>query len=93
MFATIIEANYLSKHEGVNSQFVLTQEDTDEINRLSKLPDVFDRIVRSIAPSIYGHKEIKTGMVSVLGITVLYVYLERFDLNVILFDTIDQRLP
>jgi DNA replication licensing factor MCM2 len=56
VFATVIEANFLSKREGINAQFVLTDEDTAEITRLAALPDIFDRIVRSMAPSIYGHE-------------------------------------
>jgi DNA replication licensing factor MCM2 len=38
VFSTVIEANYLSKREGINAAFVLTDEDTAEIQRLSQLP-------------------------------------------------------
>jgi DNA replication licensing factor MCM2 len=62
VFSTVIEANYLSKSEGLSSRFALTDEDTTEIHRLAQLPDIFDRIVRSMAPSIYGHDDIKTAV-------------------------------
>ena len=62
VFATVIEANYLSKKDGISSQFSLTSADTDAIHKLSKKPDLLDRIVRSIAPSIYGMEEVKTAV-------------------------------
>lgn len=62
VFATILEANYLSKREGVTSDFELTSEDTEEIHKLSKRPDLLKRLVKSVAPSIYGHDDIKTGI-------------------------------
>lgn len=37
----------------------ITSDEEDEFRRLSKRPDVFDVIARSIAPSIYGSEDIK----------------------------------
>jgi DNA replication licensing factor MCM2 len=42
--------------------FNLTEEDEREIRALSREPDIVDRIVRSMAPSIYGHYDVKTAV-------------------------------
>lgn len=62
VFTTIVEANWLSKSEDKYAAFRLTDEDKDEISRLSKKPDIAKRICKSIAPSIYGHANIKRGV-------------------------------
>lgn len=40
----------------------LTQEDIHEILKLSKEPRLAERIIASIAPSIYGHDDIKRAL-------------------------------
>lgn len=40
----------------------LTDEDVANIVKLSKDPQIADRIIQSIAPSIYGHNYIKRGL-------------------------------
>ena len=40
VFSTIVEANWLSKSEDKYAAFRLTDEDKDEINKLSKQPDI-----------------------------------------------------
>lgn len=40
VFTTIVEANWLSKSEDKYAAFRLTDEDKDEISRLSKKPDI-----------------------------------------------------
>lgn len=40
----------------------MTDEDKNEIRRLSKDPNIHEKIFASIAPSIYGHKFIKRGL-------------------------------
>jgi len=42
--------------------FQITQEDQAEILALSRKPNVAQIIINSIAPSIYGHENIKTGL-------------------------------
>ncbi|EEB07262.1 MCM complex subunit Mcm2 [Schizosaccharomyces japonicus yFS275] len=72
VFATIIEANYVSQLDGSNGQedeaslTRLTDEEEREIRALSKDPKIIDRIVASMAPSIYGHKAIKTSIAASL---------------------------
>ncbi|CAN0902267.1 DNA replication licensing factor MCM2 [Linum grandiflorum] len=62
VFATVIEANYVTKKHDLFSSYKLTQEDKDEIEKLAKDPRIGERIVKSIAPSIYGHEDIKTAL-------------------------------
>ncbi|CAF1593800.1 unnamed protein product [Adineta ricciae] len=59
VFATIIEANYISTREDKISFETLTDEDIQEIQRLAKDPKIAQRIYASIAPSIYGHEMVK----------------------------------
>lgn len=62
VFATVVEANYVAKKQDLFSAYKLTQEDKEEIEKLAKDPRVGERIVKSIAPSIYGHEDIKTAI-------------------------------
>ncbi|GFR02207.1 DNA replication licensing factor mcm2 [Trichonephila clavata] len=58
VFATVILANHVAKKDKIVSQN-LTDEDIKAIIALSKDERIGERIVASIAPSIYGHAEIK----------------------------------
>lgn len=62
VFATIIEANYISKREDAFASFRLTEDDETEILKLSRDPHIGEKIVNSIAPSIYGHEDIKLAL-------------------------------
>lgn len=62
MFSTIIEANHVNKKEDQFAAFRLTEEDEKEIQRLAKDDRIRRRIIKSIAPSIYGHEDIKTAI-------------------------------
>lgn len=62
VFATIIEAIFISKKEDQFAEFRLTEDDQKEIRRLAEDPLIGLRIIRSIAPSIYGHHDIKTAI-------------------------------
>jgi DNA replication licensing factor MCM2 len=62
VFATILEANNIVKTHDQLAGFRLTEEDEQEIRKLSRDPKIIDRIVNSIAPSIYGHNDIKTAV-------------------------------
>ncbi|CAF1302374.1 unnamed protein product [Adineta steineri] len=59
VFATIVEANYISTREDKISFETLTDEDIQELQRLSKDPKIAQRIYASIGPSIYGHEMVK----------------------------------
>lgn len=62
VFSTVIEANYVRKMEDALSKDELTDDEVAQLRKLSQDPQIFERIVASIAPSIYGHKDIKTGI-------------------------------
>ncbi|KAF2477993.1 MCM-domain-containing protein [Lindgomyces ingoldianus] len=62
VFATILEANHVVKSHDQLAGFRLTEEDEREIRNLSKDPKIVDRLINSIAPSIYGHTDIKTAV-------------------------------
>ncbi|PWZ26529.1 DNA replication licensing factor MCM2 [Zea mays] len=62
VFATVVEANYVAKKQDLFSAYKLTDEDKAEIEKLSKDPRIGERIIKSIAPSIYGHEDIKTAI-------------------------------
>ncbi|KAK8939204.1 hypothetical protein KSP39_PZI011216 [Platanthera zijinensis] len=62
VFATVVEANYVTKKHDLFSVYKLTDEDKAEIEKLSKDPRIGERIMKSIAPSIYGHEDIKTAI-------------------------------
>lgn len=61
VFSTIIEANCVQRKGGnVNSD--ISDEDKRLILRLSQDSNIVDRIIKSMAPSIYGHRHIKTAV-------------------------------
>tara|TARA_B110000977_G_scaffold142731_3_gene181203 strand:- start:3711 stop:5945 length:2235 start_codon:yes stop_codon:yes gene_type:complete len=62
VFSTHVEANHLSRTGDKYDTQHLTDEDKEEIRRLSRDPRVTQRIVKSIAPSIHGHDDIKAGI-------------------------------
>ncbi|KAI3751445.1 hypothetical protein L2E82_22531 [Cichorium intybus] len=62
VFATVIEANYVTKKQERYSANKLTREEKAEIVKLSKDSKIVEKIIKSIAPSIYGHDDIKTAI-------------------------------
>lgn len=62
VFATVIEANWIGKKSSAFLSSRLTDEDMQAIRNLSQDPLVGQRIIRSIAPSIYGHETVKTAI-------------------------------
>ncbi|OAQ60255.1 DNA replication licensing factor mcm2 [Pochonia chlamydosporia 170] len=62
VFATILEANNVIKSHDQLAGFRMTEEDEHEIRKLARDPNIVDKIVNSMAPSIYGHTDIKTAV-------------------------------
>ncbi|ORZ37675.1 MCM2/3/5 family-domain-containing protein [Catenaria anguillulae PL171] len=62
VFSTVIEANSITKREDEFAALRLTQDDIDQIKQLAKDPKIGRRLIKSIAPSIYGHEDIKTAL-------------------------------
>ncbi|KAF3935370.1 hypothetical protein ABW20_dc0107286 [Dactylellina cionopaga] len=66
VFATILEANNVIKAHDQMAGFQLTEEDESTIRKLAKEPKIVKKIIESIAPSIYGHNDIKTAVAASL---------------------------
>jgi DNA replication licensing factor MCM2 len=62
VFATMIEANDVTKPDSDFASLDLTEADEAAIRRLGRDPRIGERIVASFAPSIYGHEDIKLAM-------------------------------
>uniref|UniRef100_A0A8V5HGB5 DNA replication licensing factor MCM2 n=1 Tax=Melopsittacus undulatus TaxID=13146 RepID=A0A8V5HGB5_MELUD len=62
VFATVILANYIAKKDNKLATGELTDEDVKMIVGLSKDEQIGEKIFASIAPSIYGHEDIKRGL-------------------------------
>lgn len=59
IFSSVIVANNIIVLKDFNSEHSLTEKDNEEIIQLSKDPYIFQRIVASICPSIFGHEHVK----------------------------------
>ncbi len=59
VFDTIIDANFVKKLSDNAAHLTITEADRAEFDRLSKDPSIVRRVVRSIAPSIYGNDRAK----------------------------------
>lgn len=63
VFSTVIEANMIQRRDaGLVGEFNLSEEEERQIRSLGKQSDIIDRIITSMAPSIYGHRDIKTAI-------------------------------
>jgi len=59
VYSTHIKANHIAKKGSAYAAARLTDEDRNEIRELARDPRIGERIIKSIAPSIYGHENIK----------------------------------
>ncbi|CAK8687787.1 unnamed protein product [Clavelina lepadiformis] len=59
VFSTVIMANYIERNDDKMAVSALTDEDVKTVVALSKDERIGERIIHSIAPSIYGHDYIK----------------------------------
>lgn len=54
-----LEGNSIEIIEKEYEEFEITEKDRERILGLSNDPDIYNKIVQSIAPSIYGHEDVK----------------------------------
>lgn len=58
----IIEANSIERLDQEFSDFDISDEDEAKILELSKNPEIYNKIVNSIAPAIFGHTDVKKAL-------------------------------
>ena len=58
----VLEAVSIEQHDIEYSDVEISEEDEQKILKLSRNPDIYQRIIRSIAPSIYGYDDLKGGL-------------------------------
>merc|ERR1719471_2687731 len=62
IFATVIIANHIAKSDLKGETEKMTDDDIKAITQLSKDERIGERIIASIAPSVYGHEDIKRAL-------------------------------
>jgi len=62
-FDLIAETNYIDSVEHTFEDLELSEEEEDAIKSLAKDPRIYDKLIMSIAPSIWGHERIKEALV------------------------------
>ncbi|MBW2984923.1 minichromosome maintenance protein MCM [Candidatus Woesearchaeota archaeon] len=62
-FDLLIEANYIGAVEETFYEMAISEEEEKQIIELSRDPKVYDKLINSIAPSIYGYNRIKEALV------------------------------
>lgn len=58
----MIEANYVESVQEDFSEIEISKEELAEIKALSKDPEVYEKLVDSIAPTIFGHEKVKEAL-------------------------------
>jgi len=62
-FDLLIEANYMGSIEEDFYEVEVSEEEEKEIKELAHDPKIYQRLIDSIAPSIYGHERVKEALV------------------------------
>ncbi len=66
-FDLMMEANFIEPVEETFEEIDISQDDEGEIVKLAHDPKVYTKLTNSIAPTIYGHMEIKEALVLMLA--------------------------
>ena len=61
-FDLMIEANYVGSVEETFYEIDITEEEERKIKELSQDPDLFRKLINSVAPSIYGYEKVKESL-------------------------------
>lgn len=59
----VLNANFIEPLEETFENIEITKSDIDKIIKLSKDPDLYDKLLRSYAPAIEGHSDIKEAII------------------------------
>ncbi len=62
VFRKIFMVNYLEVRQKGVEEIDLSEEEIQKIKELSKDPHLREKLIRSIAPNIYGHEQVKEGI-------------------------------
>merc|ERR1719187_3069463 len=62
VFATVVMANHVVRKDDADATKSMTDDDVKAILALSKDERIGERIIASIAPSVFGHEDIKRGL-------------------------------
>lgn len=66
LFDLYLQANSLEVGETEFEDVVLSEEDEKEILALAQDPDIYNKMVSSIAPTVYGHEKVKAALLLAL---------------------------
>ena len=66
MFKIWMDANSVELKEEVAEEVVISDEDAIAIEELKKQPDIYNKLIGSVAPSVYGHWDVKEAIVLML---------------------------
>ncbi len=58
----IFEANYVEPLHEEFTSLTLSKEEKEEIQKISKDPKIYEKLTKSIAPTVYGHDRIKEAL-------------------------------
>lgn len=62
-FDLMIDANYIEPVQEEFTSLVLSPEEKEELMQMSKDPVIYEKLIDSIAPTVYGHERIKEALV------------------------------
>src|SRR3989338_3883643 len=62
-FDLLYEANFIESVEEDFTDIKISKEDEEQIKEIANDPNVFERLVKSMAPSIYGHEKTKEALI------------------------------
>ena len=87
-FELAIEVNNLIPLEETFEELNINEEDETEILKLSQDPEIFEKLAKSIVPSVYGYEEIKKSLVLQLFSGVKKIHVDgqkrRGDIHILL---------
>ncbi len=59
VYGRFVEAVHIEETEKEFNEIEISKEEEEEIKALAKSPDIYEKLVKSIAPNIYGHELVK----------------------------------
>lgn len=63
IFGRYLECIYVEQKQREFEEITVTPEDEKKIRELAKDPEIYEKLINSIAPNIYGHEDVKEAIV------------------------------